>query len=614
MTADRARSVRDGPRALLSLVRGHHRRIAAAVALTLIGSTLGLAQPLLVRHIIDATVSARSLAAPVTVLVGLFIAQALVQATAGFVLARTGEHIVLGIRLNLIHHLLRLSMPCHDRHRVGDLISRTSTDSFALRRVIVDGCTDAVSGVIGLGGAVAVLIWLDPVLFGVVGVLVAAGLSTAVPILRRLRQASLGSQQATGEMACDLDRALSALRTVRASRAELREIEHIGAQAGAAYRYGVRTARLTGAVGPASHLAVDGSFLVVLLVGGVRVTTGASSLADLVAFLLYISYLAVPISSVFQALSAVHESSGALNRINEVLAMPTEADGPAPVVSTDVATRPVADNEPTSASGAVPALEFRDVWFGYDTEQPVLRGVSLRLPDHGHTALVGGSGAGKSTIFALIERFYDPDRGEILIAGRDVREMRRSECRARIGFVEQDSPVFHGTLRENLTYSAPDATIGDIARVVDLTNLGELVRRLPDGLDSPLGERGVRLSGGQRQRVAIARALLARPALLLLDEPTAHLDPVNEAALRRAIAQVSRDCALLVAAHRFSTVRSADQVVVLDGGRVVATGNHDDLVTRNLYYRRLATDWSHSPSAEFTGHVDGVRATVGEPS
>ncbi|MBO3737423.1 ABC transporter ATP-binding protein [Actinoplanes flavus] len=580
MTADRARPA-GGRLGLLDPLRGHHRRIALAVALTLTGSGLGLAQPLLVRHLVEAAGAGRPLTVVVLLLAALFAAQALVQAVAGFVLARAGEEIVLGIRLNLVHRLLRLTMPVHDRYRVGDLISRAGTDSFALRRLVADGCTDAVAGVIGLGGAVAVLIWLDPLLFLVVAVLVAAGLCTLAPMTRGMRRASLGGQQATGEMAGDLDRALSSLRTVRASRAEQRETERIGAQARTAYAHGVRTARLGAAVGVASHLAVDGSFLVVLLVGGVRVTTGASSLPDLVAFLLYITYLAVPISSVFQAISAIQESRGALERVNEILDLPGESDEPAPLA-----------RRPAEAAPSAAALEFRDVWFGYDPRQPVLRGLTLRVPERGHIALVGGSGAGKSTIFALAERFYDPDSGQILLGGTDVRAMRRSECRARIGLVEQHSPIFHGTLRENLTYGAPAASPAEIARVVELTNLDDLVRRLPDGLDSPLGERGIRLSGGQRQRIAVARALLARPVLLLLDEPTAHLDPVNEAALCRAIEQVARDCALLVAAHRFSTVRDADQIVVLEGGRVVAVGDHEDLLVRSPYYRRLASEWT----------------------
>jgi ABC-type multidrug transport system fused ATPase/permease subunit len=202
--------------------------------------------------------------------------------------------------------------------------------------------------------------------------------------------------------------------------------------------------------------------------------------------------------------------------------------------------------------------------------------------------LIGVSGAGKSTIFALAERFYDPDRGQILLHGQDVRDLSLQECRSRIGLVEQHAPVLYGTLRENITYAAPDADEKEIQRALALANLTELVKRLPQGLDTDVGEHGGMLSGGERQRVAIARSLLARPGLLLLDEPTAHLDAENEAALSRAIDKVSSECALLVIAHRFSTVRAANRVVVLDSGRVVAVGTHEELLATSPYYGSIA--------------------------
>jgi ABC-type multidrug transport system fused ATPase/permease subunit len=233
-------------------------------------------------------------------------------------------------------------------------------------------------------------------------------------------------------------------------------------------------------------------------------------------------------------------------------------------------------------------LEFRDVWFAYDSERPVLRGVSFEVPRRGRVALIGLSGAGKSTLFALTERFYDPDRGQILFCGSDVRAIDRWEYRSRIGLIEQHVPVLYGTLRDNLTYTRPDADEHEIERVVDLANLRSVISRLPRGLSSDVGEHGMMLSGGERQRVVIARSLLARPELLLLDEPTSHLDPVNEAAFDKSLEQISKECALLVIAHRFSAVGASDYVVVLNEGEIVAMGTHDELMNTNDFYRSLA--------------------------
>ncbi|MDP8960440.1 MAG: ABC transporter ATP-binding protein/permease, partial [Actinomycetota bacterium] len=571
---------RAGLRDVLRIVREHGSWVTAAVMLTLAGSALGLVQPLLVKKVIDSAGAGPILRSFIVLLIALFVGQALVQAVARYVLARTSEGIVLGIRLNLIHHLLRLSMPAYDKQRIGDLISRTSTDSTALRRAVAEGFTDAVSGAIGLAGTVALMIWLDWVLFLIVAALVALGGLIIVSVLRGIRAASLRSQQSTGDMASDLERALAAIRTVRASQAEQRETDRIGSQARSAYTASVRMAKLDSVVGPASELAVNGSFLLVLLVGGLRVASGTSSVGELVAFLLYMVYLAVPIGSVFQAVSAMQQGTGALQRINEVLALPRETDasqsGPA-VPGPDQA---VAAGLPKARNG-VPVLEFRDVWFSYEADRAILRGASFQVSQQGRVALIGPSGAGKSTIFALAERFYEPDRGQVLFEGTDVAVMTRRDYRARIGLVEQHCPLLHGTVRDNLIYSAPDVDEDEIRRVLALANLTELVSRLPLGLDTEVGEHGMMLSGGERQRLAIARSLLTRPSLLLLDEPTSQLDAMNEAALTQAIKQVSAECALLIIAHRFSTIRAADQVVVLDQGEVVAVGDHEQLLNSN---------------------------------
>jgi ABC-type multidrug transport system fused ATPase/permease subunit len=544
-----AKPIRD----LISATIDHRKSIIIVMLLTLTASALGLVQPLLVKQMITDAGAGAVTAISVLILIGLFVGQAIIEAFGRYASGRIGEGIVLRLRLNLINQLLRLAMPVYDRQRIGDLLSRAGTDSTAIRRVIAEGLMNAVTGTIGIAGAVVLMLWLDGALFLIVMALIIAALAIILPVLRGIRNTSLRWQQATGAMTSDLERALTAIRTVRASRAEQRESERIGGQARAAYSAGLRMAKLDAAIGPAAHLAVGGSFLAVLLIGGIRVASGASSIADLVAFLLYLLYLIGPISSLFQAIGAVQQASGALQRIRQALALPREPE--------PVRTGPwIRSWQPNSAV----MLEFRDVWFGYHPQRPVLRGVSFQVPSRGHVALVGRSGAGKSTIFALIERFYTPDHGRILFQNNDLLDTDRATLRARISLVEQHCPVLHGTLRDNLVYAVPEADDEDIWRAVELANLTELVRGLPEELDTVIGDHGMTLSGGERQRIAIARALIARPSLLLLDEPTAQLDTANETALVRAIDQISEECALLVAAHRQSTIQAAERIVSLD--------------------------------------------------
>lgn len=552
-----------------------------AIVLTLAAGALALAQPLLAKQAIDSAGDGRPLW-PLMVGLGLlFAGQAVIGAVARFLQERTGEIIVLGLRRRLIGRLLRLRMARYDEHRLGDLISRVSTDTSMLRNVVAQSFVDLLAGALTALAAIALMIWIDPVLFALVAATVMVAAAVVASLLTGIRAASERAQNSVGAMAADLDRALGAIRTVRASRAERRETERIAALAESAYDGGVRAAKLASLMSPAVELAVHGSFLLVLLIGGMRVGDGTSSLGELVAFLLYATYLIVPLAGVFEAAGTLAKGMGALQRIREALALPLEDEEPPP---TDPArTTPTV----RAGHGPEPVLEFRDVWFRYGS-RPVLQGVSFSVPRPSTTALVGVSGAGKSTIVSLVERFYDPDAGSILFDGRPYEQLDRQMLRSRIALVDQTAAVLFGTLRENLTYAAPLATAAEIDHVLDQVNLTDLVERLPQGLDTPVGERGAALSGGECQRVAIARALLTRPTLLVLDEPTAHLDAINEAAMAQAVAGIAEECALLIIAHRMSTVRQADQILLLDDGVVVARGRHDDLVQSSALYRQLA--------------------------
>ena len=575
---------------LLRIARGHRRQIALALLLSLLGSGLGLAQPLLAMATIETVSRGGKVGGLAAALALVFVAEAVVDTFARYVLERTSEGIVLGLRRSLIGRLLRLTMPAYDRHRIGDLMSRVTSDTTLLREVVAYDLVDVVSGAFVIIGGVVVMIWLDPALFGLVALAVSVGLVCVLGVLSGIRKATERAQDSTGEMASDLERALGAIRTVRAARAEERESERIGERAQSVYAANVRAAKLDSIVSPAVGLAAHGSLILVLLVGGIQVANGELPLGGLVAFLLYVSYIAIPMSDVFGVAETVQKALAALQRVSDAMALPTEAsptgadpDSRRPAIGrvrVGAATTHAATTGAAGAAGTPAALEFRDVWFGYG-DRPVLQGVSFEVPRGGHVALAGPSGAGKSTIFALATRFYEPERGTILLDGAQAhRDLTVHECRSRIGLVEQSTPVLYGTLRENLCYAQPDASDAEVWRVVEMANLGDLIARLPRGLDTEVGERGTLLSGGERQRVAIARALLPRPGLLLLDEPTSQLDPVNEAAFARTIDSVRGECSLLVIAHRPSTVRAAERVVVLEEGRVTAAGSYQQ--TRKL--------------------------------
>ncbi|AQS72282.1 ABC transporter ATP-binding protein [Streptomyces pactum] len=566
---------------MFRLTSGHRPGIAVATGLTLAASALGLAQPLVAKHVVDSSVRGEVLWPFLLLLSGLFVAEAAAGATGRFLLDRMGEDVIRMVRHGLVSRLLRLEMREADRRRRGDLVSRVTADTTLLRDVVSQALVDLLTGCLVSAGALLLMLWLDPLLLLLVVVTVALAAVVVSTLLKGMRAASEQMQSSVGTIAAELERALGALPVVRVYRAEEREARRIGERVDSAHRSGVRAAKLAAVMSSAVELAVQGSFLLVLVVGGMRVGSGgADSLGDLVAFLLYASYLVMPLSSVFRAIGLIQRGAGAYLRIDEALALPQEpAQEPGPALP---GTPPATPRSPAHA------LELTDIRFAYVPDRPVLRGATFTVPHHGLVALVGRSGAGKSTLFSLIARLYDPDAGSIRFDGRPATALTRRQCRAGIALVDQNTHVLEGTLRENITYAVPDATDDDILRVVRLTRLEHVVRRLPGGLDGRLGDQGGTLSAGERQRVALARALLARPRLLLLDEHTSHLDAVNETALTRTLSDVTRDCAVLVIAHRLSTVRHADRIVVLEDGRTVASGRHDRLLATSAAYRELA--------------------------
>lgn len=567
-------------RLLLGHVRPHLRTLIAGGAVSLLGGFAALAEPMVAKLVIDSLGEQRSLAGPVALLTLLMLGGALLTAFGMYLLGRTAESVVLSARQRLIGRLLRLQVSALDDLRPGDLLSRVTSDTTLLKSVTTYGLVHSLNGVLLMVAAVVLMATLDLVLLGVTVAVLAINAVVLLVVVPRIRCASARSQEAIGGMGSVLERALAALRTVKASSAERREEVTLEEAVTQAWHRGVEVAKWTALMEVSASLAVQLSFLAVLGVGGARVTAGALSVSSLIAFLLYLFLLAEPVNAVTSGVSQLQAGLGAVMRMREVDQLPVEDD------EDDDVARSFTDDEAAAAT-----ITFDDVWFRYrDAEDQswVHRGLSFSLPACGMTALVGPSGTGKTTVFALLERFYEPISGTVVIDGQDVREWTLQRLRSTIGYVEQDAPILQGTLRSNLQLAAPEADDDEIYAALEVTRLHSLLERMPDGLDTRLGHHGVTLSGGEKQRIAIARALLRHPRVLLLDEATSQLDAVNEVAMRDVITAVAETMTVVVTAHRLSTVISADRILVLDDGVLRASGTHDELVASDALYRRLA--------------------------
>lgn len=567
-------------------LRGSSGILVLVLVLSVFGAVTSLVQPLLVNGVITAVGDGSALRPFIVGLLAAVVLSSVAGAIQQYLLGRTAETMVRSLRYALLDRLLRLPMGAYRRHRTGDLVSRVGSDTVAVRSALTGGVVDAVGGVLVIVGSAVAMLWLDWLLFLVAFGVLSAAVLTVVLASGRIRELARRVQESTGAMSSGVERALSALPTVRAAVATDAEVASLRDDADAAWRASLRSVRLEALLWPLSGLAIQIAFLTVLGLGGARVAAGVLDVADLVAFLMFLFMLMMPVGAFFGAISTIAQALGALARIGEVLDDPAEdaADAPTPGAVPDF-------------SGAVPAVEFDGVVFthadgGAATGSPgrTLDGVSFTAAAGRTTALVGPSGAGKSTILALIERFHEVGSGTVRVGGVDVRELDRDTLRGAIGYVEQSTPALAGTIRDNLTLGLPNAGDDDCRRVLAEVNLLDRITAHPDGLSATLGDRGVGLSGGERQRLAIARALLADRPLLLLDEPTASLDSRNERALREAIDTAARRRSVIIVAHRLATVAGSDSIVVLDRGRVAGVGTHAELMAGNRLYADLARD------------------------
>ncbi|MBU2665787.1 ABC transporter ATP-binding protein/permease [Actinoplanes bogorensis] len=533
-----------------------------------------LLQPVLIGHLISTVAAGEPITRPITYIVLLFAADALLAATHLYLIGVAGENIVLDLRTTVTGRLLHAALPAFHRLEHGDVFNRTLADTSLARMALTSSVAQMITAGFSMIGCIAVMAWLDwRLLLAALGCLGGAS-AIALLLAKAVRAAATQNREDTSAYGSGLLRVLGAATTVKASRAEQREAEHLAGLAGAARRSGIRVTRLSALFLPAINVGTQVSLAVVIAWGVARTTTGSLTAADLTAFIMYLFYLVSPLVLFFLGLGEFQQGRAAIDRVKELAGIEQEPTGGAAA---------------TPAVTGAPAVVFTGVSYRYpEAGRPAVDDVSFALPPTGVTAVVGPSGAGKTTLFQLIERFRTPDTGVVQVSGDDGAGLPLTELRGRIGLVEQDAPLMRGTVRENLTYAHPAATGDEIAAALRDAHLTEVVDALPNGLDTELGEGGIGLSGGQKQRLAIARALIGRPRLLLLDEATSNLDSDSEQALRDAVATIGRRCHVLTIAHRMSTAMGADEIIVMEDGRVRARGTHAELMATDEVYGRLA--------------------------
>jgi ATP-binding cassette subfamily B protein len=567
-------------RRLVRFVAPHKGRLAAAFVALLVAALAVLALGQGLRYVIDAGFGSRN-SRDLNVALAGFVGIATLMAAASyirfFLMMTTGERVITDLRRAVFDHILALSPAYYERTQTGEIVSRLTNDVTLIESVIGSGISMLVRNSLMMIGAAAMLVVTSPKLAALIFVGVPM---TLVPILlvgRRVRTLARATQDRVAEVSAYADEAVHEIRTVQAYGHEGEDARRFGERAERTYQTQVSRIRYRAFLFASVMLIAFCAIGVILWIGGHDVLAGRMSAGQLSAFVFYAAIVASGAGAISEVWGDVQRANGATERLMELL----EAE---PAIASPAQPRSL----PSPPRGDV---RLEHVTFHYPTrpDTPALADVSLHVPAGERVALVGPSGAGKSTVFQLLLRFYDPEAGGVFVDGVNAREADLRALRARFALVPQEPVIFSGSVAENVRYGRPDASDAEVRAACEAAYALEFVERLPEGLATELGERGVRLSGGQRQRLSIARALLADRPVLLLDEATSSLDAQSERYVQLALERLMRGRTTLIIAHRLATVRTADRIVVLDHGRIVATGSHADLVRQGGLYARLAS-------------------------
>jgi ABC-type multidrug transport system fused ATPase/permease subunit len=564
------------PNELWGLRHQWHRLLAAAT-LTVAGRLASLVVPASTKFLIDDVV-AKGRQDLVLPLIGAGLGATLIQATAGYwssmIIARLGQEVIADLRLKVQAHVLHLPIRHYDNSKAGILVSRVISDVEGLRHLVGPGLIELLGGIVTASIAVLFLMHLSPTLTLVtIGVMLIFGLLLR-HATRKLHPLFMARSRTQAEVVGRLTETFAGIRVVKGHHAEAREAAAFAGGVQRLFDTLMKLSRGTSLTSLLSALLMGSMGPIVMLVGEGEIRNGTLTVGGFVTFSVFLAFLIAPVAGMVGVITQLSEARAGMDRIRELFAEEPEDRDPKRQV----------------ALGRLRGdVRFDRVSFAYREGQRVLHDLTLYGAPGSVTALVGPSGSGKSTIIGLLAGFHSADSGRVLIDGVELSTVHLASYRTQLGLVLQDSFLFDGTLRENITFARPDATDSKVREVCRIACVDRFLSRMPDGLDTLVGEHGVRLSGGERQRVAIARALIVDPRILILDEATSNLDIESEMLIREALSDVVRDRTTFVIAHRLSTIRRADQILFIEHGRVVESGTHAALMTAHGRYWQLYT-------------------------
>ncbi|BCA84802.1 ABC transporter ATP-binding protein [Enterococcus saigonensis] len=559
---------------LINSVSPQKALFAFGLLLSLITSGASLVVPQLTKGLVDTSELAKIDGKMVAVLVLAFIVYLGFGAIGGYFLRYVGESSVKTLREKLWHHLLHLPVAYYDDHKSGESSSRLVNDTSVIKDLVTTQFPNFITGAIQLVGSVIILFIMDWKMAALMFISVPVVMLVMMPIGKFMMKIGRQMQGALADFNADTTEKISEIRLIKSSNGESYEIKNGGRYIDKIFKLGLKDAKVEAVLQPVMMTTMLGLFVGILGYGAVRVQAGTLTSGELVAFLLYLFNIITPAASFATFFSQVQKAMGATERIQAILETPTET------ITVD-----------TNITVTGKTIEANHLSFSYDKSKVILQDVSFEAKPNTVVAFAGPSGGGKSTIFGLLERFYEPKSGSITIGGQNIQDLSLKDWRSQIGYVSQDSAVFAGSIRDNLQYGLNQLLTDEkMWEGLSLAYADQFVRDFPDQLDTQIGERGVKLSGGQKQRIAIARAFLRNPNILMLDEATASLDSQSEEKVQRALDQLMAGRTTLVIAHRLSTIVDADKIYFIEHGEVTGSGTHRELIATHPLYAKYVNE------------------------